>query len=723
MLAGWLHFAKINAMSHRFLRFWVIPVCVFLLSSCASISEPPVIYDAHTKVDLISDVTTIKPGEPFWAAVRMRMDKDWHVYWRNPGDSGLAPTIKWQLPDGFSAGPIQWPYPKRIDSRDLTSYGYESEVLLPVEITPPARINAANIELNAQVHWLACEVPCIPGQASLSLPFKVAAQGPAVKSRWQESILTAQRKLPVDAPAAWFTAFENATMIKLVVAPETTLLSTITSAQFFPFADDLIEHGAPQSFMKSADGRSFTLQVLRNKRYAAKPRTVIDGILVAQVDGGQPVIWNVSTAPRVSQPQASSTEKVPAAFGGVADTSLVLMLVFSFIGGMILNLMPCVFPVLSLKVLNVVNHSRSRKMLLQSVIGYSMGVVSSFVALSLVLIALRQAGQSAGWGFQFQSVYFVTGMAVFLFVMALNLFGLFEWAVPGVWIAQKKQRFVVLESVLTGVLATVVATPCTAPFMGTALSFALTQSAFNNILIFMFLGLGMSAPFAVLAFFPKLLKRLPKPGPWMEQFKIFLGFPLLATVVWLLWVLAGQRGPGVVIAVLFGLLGIALGFWLKRVANRHRALRVLGVLVICAGLYLPFAAAGSFQPTKAALQSQDDSLQWVSFEPDLVEKNVKAGKVVFIDFTARWCLTCQVNKKLALENPQVVQSFVKKGVVAFRADWTDNDATITTALAQFGKNSVPFNVFLYSADGRQESKILPEILTPAIVLETLNQIK
>jgi thiol:disulfide interchange protein DsbD len=357
------------------------------------------------------------------------------------------------------------------------------------------------------------------------------------------------------------------------------------------------------------------------------------------------------------------------------------------------------------------------------VFGYVLGVTATFMVFALILISLREAGQSAGWGFQFQSPHFVVSMAILLFVMALNLFGIFEWILPVFMTSGGKSKSAVIESFLAGVLATIVATPCTAPFMGTALSFSLTQGPMVNLLIFIFIGLGMAFPFVLLCAFPTLLQKLPKPGAWMEDFKKLMGFPLLATVLWLLWVLAGQRDSSAVIMLLGGLLLITFGFWLRKV-GKSLVWHMLGWFAILLGIIFPLDHL-RVAPVSAPLQIENQDLEWLTYNPTSIQQRLEEGKIVFIDFTARWCLTCQVNKRIALENAEVVKLFADRGVVRYEADWTNQDPGISAALAEFGKNSVPVYVFLYLPEqgGQRQQKILPELLTPAIVKEALNTIQ
>lgn len=642
-----------------------------VLLGCATIPKSQVLEQAHTQVELVSDVSAVTPDQSFWVAIHMKMDPHWHVYWQNPGDSGLAPKIKWILPDGFKAGALQWPYPKVIRSEDLVTYGYEGEVLLLNRIKPPHAIDQNTVQFQAEVTWLACEVPCITGKGTVSLTLPVSKERIVPHPEWEKKFNETKAKLPIKLPDGSVVAWEDSDRIKLVVYPQTITPDRIQSVEFFPLVDDLIEHSAPQKFERILGNKSFSLSLKRNARSANQTVKKVEGVLVVH-SSQRTQAWVFSTS--LEKAPVSIPMKPLVAKSPVVTASLLGMLIFSFIGGILLNLMPCVFPVLSIKALTIVKHNRSRAMLTRSVFGYTVGVVGTFLLFAVLIILLREAGQSVGWGFQFQSPYFVGGMAIFLFLLALNLLGFFEWPSLGGLSFNQKKDDPLLEAFASGILATIVATPCTAPFMGTAMSFALTQNANVNLLIFMFLGLGMAFPLILLCLFPPLVKKLPKPGPWMTTFKKIMALPLLATVVWLLWVVAGQ---------------------------------------------IQTTKAEPVAPT--TLQHPQSTLEWVPYHPNAVQQALKDGKIVFIDFTARWCLTCQVNKKLAF-NSDVIRLFKEKGVVAFKADWTNYDETITAGLAQYGKNSVPFNIFLYRENGQETQKALPEILTPAIVSEALKSI-
>jgi thiol:disulfide interchange protein len=683
----------------------ILFISSFLLLPLSSHAQT--VYDAHTHVEFIQPHQSIIPGEAFWIGLHMKMDPGWHVYWRNPGDSGLPPKIKWEWTEGFSGGDIQWPYPERINAGDLTAYGYANEVIFPIEVMPPSQLTETQVTLKARVDWLACEGPCIPGKGDFLIVLPVGEKQ-STDPAGQKLIEKAIQNLPQPFPDITLKAWQSADNFQIhFISPRQ---ETIESIQFFPFDENLIVHSAQQQWSMNSD-KKVTLSLVKNKRNG--------NVLVSRIDGVIEIKFQNLENVQAFQISVPVQEDLP--FSEKSSESLMvilLMFFFSFLGGLILNLMPCVFPVLSIKVLAFIQHAHNRRSLYLSALGYSLGVVAAFASLAVVLIILKESGQYFGWGFQFQSPYFVTGIALLLFLIALNLFGLFEWHLPLSGTFKNEGGW--SESFMTGILAVIVATPCTAPFMGTALSFALTQSPLVNILIFVFLGIGLAFPFVLLCFFPSLIRILPKPGKWMDDFKKCLSFPMLATVIWLLWVLAGQKGSWAIIAVLIGMLCIGFGLWLRTVSlSKKPLIHILAIAVICLGVALPFKIIGSLEENKEVSLSQEE---WLPYDESLIAQKEKEGKIIFIDFTARWCLTCQVNERIALNHPDVKKAFKEKGILTFKADWTNQDEKITKALADFGKNSVPVYVFIYEEEGQRKVVLLPEILTPKLVMEFINKI-
>lgn len=679
----------------------------------------------HVEAELVSEVQTIQPGRPFWVGVRLRMQPEWHVYWRNAGDAGLPTTITWQLPEGFQAGEIQWPYPIRFKLDDFVNFGYEDEVLLLTRITPPATLSPGQkVQLRANVEWLVCKDICVPESAELTLELPVA-EAARINSRWVEAFAETRAKLPLKQSEWRVEAAIRDTTLVIVATPPAWFRGNFSSLLFFPYPEGIIHNAGEQVFEKV--GPAYHLYVPLSPDRESDPKE-ISGILVC--DTG----WRGAGSEKALEftaPIRSRLPVAPASTGSSDVSGLGLALVFAFLGGMILNLMPCVLPVLSLKILGFVQQAgESRSKAFQHGLIFTLGVLVSFWVLAGALLLLRAGGEQLGWGFQLQSPAFVTVLSVFLFLFGLSLFGVFEIGAALMGVGQKASgQSGVWGSFMSGVTATVVATPCTAPFMGSALGFALTQPPWASMLIFTFLGLGMAAPYVVFSATPALLKYLPKPGPWMETLKQFMGFLLMGTVIWLLWVLSIQTGAEGVLKLLITLLLVAAGAWVlgrwghiaREKSTRLRARIVAAVLILLA---LGFSLH-TIEPTAAMAspisQRSHGSIHWQPFSPERVQQLRREGKPVFIDFTAAWCLSCQVNEKVAFGSPEVQKAFEELGVVTLVADWTSRDETITRALAQFGRNSVPLYV-LYPPDG-SEPIILPEIITPGIVLEALEKIR
>jgi len=569
------------------------------------------------------------PGKPFTVALRLKAAPGWHTYWRNPGDSGQPTVIDWKLPTGYRAGPIQWPVPEKLPIGPLANFGYEGEVLLLTDIAVPEGAKAP-ATIAAHAKWLVCNPErCIPQEANLALD--------AAAPDWSRQIGHARELLPEPAADWNLKAGGAAGGVGLEMVPPKDFQAK--TLQFFPYEEGKVQHAAAQALEKRAGGLRLFIPA------AAQPVGAFDrvhGLLVA--DGVRGFEVNVPVA------------------GAAAAASLGLLaaLLFAFAGGLILNLMPCVLPVLSIKVLGLANTKDARAMRGHGLV-YGAGVVASFLALAGLLLALKGAGAAVGWGFQLQSPVFVAMLALLFLTLALNLSGAFEFRslVPS-RLAGATAANPHADAFLTGVLAVLVASPCTAPFMGAALGYALTESAAAALAVFAALGLGMAVPYVLLAFQPRWLRHLPKPGPWMTRLKRWLAVPLYATAAWLAWVFSIQVG-----------------------------------------------LAGA-QPAKDA---------WQPFSEARVAELLAQGKPVFVDFTAAWCVTCQVNKQLVLSRPETERAFAERGIVPLRADWTRQDAEITRALAALGRNGVP--VYVLHRPGR-EAKLLPEILTRETLLAALS---
>lgn len=691
----------------------------------------------HVEVELIPERTAIQAGKPFAVALRIRHAPHWHTYWRNPGDSGLPTRISWALPAGFSAGPVLWPHPKRLPLGPLTNFGYEDELLLLTDITPPAALKAgASVDIAAKADWLVCKDVCIPENGQVALTLQVVGAAPGA-SPWAAAFAATRALLPVAASGWTFTSTVKGKEAVVTMRPGQGVTHRPKDVFFYPYQEGVMENALPQPV--KSEGGAWVLTAKLTDPVAADLKTV-PGILVSQngwgatqsnaalvgTDPGQanamPAAFSAATNPTAA-PAAATSPVAPQPLPPPSDLGLWLALVFAFIGGLILNLMPCVFPVLGIKVMGFVQHAHEdRRILRNQGWMFLAGVLVSFWVLAGILLVLKAGGQSLGWGFQLQSPGFVTALAVLFTLMALNLFGVFEIglglqsAAGGV-----NGKGIYGEAFLSGVLATVVATPCTAPFMGAALGFTLSQPAALALLVFTALALGMAAPVTLLAIFPAGLKWLPRPGAWMATFKQFMAFPLLATVVWLTWVLGTQQGNDGVLKLLAGLVLIGMAAWAYgRWGMQGGKLGTAAAVVLLIG-GVAFAWPGESSVRTESYQSKAGELSWEPWSKAKLDELRGAGKPVFIDFTASWCITCQVNKRVALNNGEVVKRFEEKGVVALKADWTRQDPAITAALAEFGRNAVPLYV-LYAGNGAVPV-VLPEVLTPSVVLAELEKVK
>jgi len=662
------------------------------------------------EAELVPAVASIQPGHPFEVALRLVHDPHWHTYWINAG-TGYPTKITWSLPPGWRAGDIQWPVPHVLKDSggNITGNGYDGEVFLLVTLTPSADLApGTSVTLKATVEWLMCADVCKPGQAALEFTLPVVPGPPAPHPQWGDKLAAARWQLP-HAPDHWQLAATRAgkTVTLSVRAPAR---SALAPDDFHFFADDgLIAYEQPQPVQAAADGALvFTLPV----DPAGPPdATHLLGVL-ALAKGDVPGIrvdvpFGAANAAPSSKSQIASSK----AGGGFLGT-----LVLALVGGLILNLMPCVFPVLGIKILGFVNQAGAdrRKVTLHGLV-FALGVLVSFWVLAGALLALRAGGKELGWGFQLQEPGFVFVLAALLLIFALNLSGLFEigLSVMGVG-AQLQTKSGYSGSFFTGVLATVVATPCSAPFLAPALGAALTLSAVESIAVFTTIALGLSGPYLLLSIFPGAVKLLPRPGAWMETFKQLMAFPLFATVGFLAWVLAAQTPDTGLLKVFFGLVLVAMAAWAYgrwtqhggSVGRRRFGYAFAGAL-FAAGLALGY-------PEKPSTD-----IVWEKWSPETVARLRAEGKTVYVDFTARWCATCQSNKAVVFSSQKVRDLLRQQRVVLLRADWTNKDPLITETLASFNRSAVPFD--LIYAPGRAEPLILPELLTPDIVLTALTK--
>ena len=662
---------------------------------------------------LLADVSAVVPGRPFTAGLLLHMVPNWHTYWKFPGDAGIPTEINWKLPEGWKVGEIQWPIPLKLDEPgEIQIYGYHDDVLLMQEITPPASLKDSSVQLTAEASWLVCEKICIPGSANVKLDLPVAAQSASAN---EEIFSRYRRSLPQnwpDSKVARSTWQREGNELRLTV--ESAALANYPAADFYPLPEANVVVSHPKT-ERGADGRIVFRVPIET---ADKTVSALNGIVVfGQTDNGaERNAWSLAR-PAL----ATVTPTLPESFWKY--------LLFGFLGGFILNLMPCVLPVISLKIFGFIQHAgQDRRRILRSGLAFVAGIFAWFVGLAVLLVGLKSAGREITWAFQFTNPYFVLAMSAVVLVFALNLFGVFEISLPqfanrGVigWTAREGDA----GSFFQGVFATVLATPCTAPFLGTALGFAFTQSGWTILLMFLAIAAGMAFPYFLLSAQPAWLRLLPKPGPWMVRVKQLMGFLLLATLLFLLAVLGAERGVEAIVWSSCFLLTLSVACWIKGAfitATASGVSRAISFVLIL-GLVL---GSGYFfigqKFAQAKLTSSETAVHgdWQPFTPQLLESEVKQGHAVFVDFTAAWCLTCKFNEANVLEAQAVREAFQRHGVTKIKGDWTNADPAITKILKQFGRPGVPMYV-LYPGN-HAEPILFPELLTQSYVLEKLETV-
>ncbi len=661
-------------------------------------------------------------GKPVWVGLQIKHQPEWHTYWKNSGDSGQPTSLSWTLPVGVLAGDIAWPIPKKLPLGELANYGYDGTVLLPVPltITPDFKPSPLKPELlvKLQASWLVCRQECVPqdGVFELRLPiksstalnageFEAAFKTTPKALAGQSSITLADKQLKLSVsglPAAW----QGKTL------------------EFYPEIAEVIETAAP--WTQAWQGAQWTASVPMATHRSASP-TTLPLVLAADINGQRSGFasqasvngdWPQASGNGASEAQSGTTGAAANTAAGSAISgsalpastvpiSLWLAIVGALLGGMILNLMPCVFPILAIKVMSFTRHADDRRSHQVSGLAYSAGVVLSFLALGALMLLLRSAGEQLGWGFQLQAPAVVAGLAVLFTVIGLNLAGLFEFGqfTPNS-LATLEAKNPAVNAFLSGILAVVVASPCTAPFMGASLGLALSLPTAQALLIFVAIGVGMALPYLAASWSPALARKLPRPGAWMDTFRRAMAFPMFATVVWLVWVLGQQTGIDGAGALLALLVALALVIWALTLHGRSRLpIAVVSIAILAALTWAIGKNVVQFSEPPGAVAS---TARWQAWAPGKVETLLASGTPVFVDFTAAWCVTCQYNKKNALANAEVLADFDAKKVVLLRADWTRRDPAITAALSQLGRNGVP--VYVLHQAGKPPV-VLSEILS------------
>jgi thiol:disulfide interchange protein/DsbC/DsbD-like thiol-disulfide interchange protein len=695
------------------IRLLAAALLVGLLGGPAIAAPPRAAGPPRVSVALISEGASLEPGSPLWVGLRQRIAPGWHTYWLNPGDSGEAPTIEWALPIGFAAEPIVWPQPERLPVGPAMTYGYTKEVVLLTRITVPADARpGSRVTLRGRASWLVCEKICIPEEAELALTLPVAAGRPAPAAT-APAIERARRAVP--APSPWpATLHATAETVTVSVAAPRLAADRISDVWFFPARWGVIDHAAPQAVAIDRDG--ITLRIARGA-LPDGPATDLDGVLVMRERLDQETVSQAFAIRATADPGPSTVS---------AGLSLVVAIGLALAGGLILNLMPCVLPVLSVKAIALVSHVQtSSATMRRHGLAYTAGVLASFAALAGTLVALRAGGAEVGWGFQLQSPVVVGALAYLLFALGLSLSGLLVLGARLTGVGHGlAARPGYRGSFFTGALAAVAATPCTAPFMGVAVGYALTQPPVTALLVFETLGLGLALPFLALSLIPAWRRLLPRPGPWMERLKQALAFPLYASVAWLVWVVSRQAGPDGVALVLIGLLLIGFAAWIHHATRAgtsmrwRRAATVLALACVAGALGLGPLVARSPSPAPAA--AAPTGAAWEPFTAERLAALRAKGTPVFVNFTAAWCITCLVNERVALSSPAVTEAFARRGVVYLRADWTSKSPEIAALLESFGRSGVPLYV-LYRGGGAPP-RVLPQILSEGTIIEAVGKL-
>ncbi len=725
-------FVKILEKGMRLGRFRFLAGLMYCLLFCGSLPAVPPSAKEAVNYELVAEDSSILPERPFWLALSAELAPGFQTYWKNAGDAGMSTSVTWDLPPGFELIDVAWPSPAQFDKEGMVSFGYTQNFALLAEIRPPKNLDPErSYKFSACVQWVACDDRhCIPGDSQITIDLPASKIAPFKDVRSSSLFQQARKQIPA---AGWpASAVKNGHAFELTLAPPQGKLSDMQEAAFFPDEQGVVDPLQTLCFsQKKEGGYLVSLPAVQQEASLQTLRGVL--VLKDSRGGSQAIAINTPLSGAPKQALALA-DKVSLA-GHEFDMGLGLAIIMAFFGGMILNLMPCVLPVISLKVLSFVQIAgQTRSTTLRHGIAFSAGVISSFWVLAGLLLALQAYGHAVGWGFQLQEPLFVALLAAILFVFGLSLFGVFEFGhMFASWAGQrgvkaKHRSHGLTGSFLNGVLATAVATPCTGPFLGAAIGFAVTLSPLYSMLVFTSLGLGMAFPYLMLAAFPSLMRWLPKPGAWMVMFKQLMGFLILATILWLVWVFGAQTGNRGMFLLLAGLFVLSFGCWVYGQWShpiKPRRTRLAGGLcalfILLVGAYLVVASA---QVTpEGAVQTAfyaDDIKTWHSFSKETVDQLRAAGNPVFVDFTAKWCVICQTNFAV-LSMANVTKKFDELGVYRFKADWTRPDPVITEELRKYGRNGVP--LYLLYAPGSDKPVILPQVLTPDTVVSYLNEME
>ena len=686
------------------IRWLILTLSLIMMATPAMARQSLPLDTGYTNISLVSDHDTVVPGQTFTVALRLEFDDKWYTYWRNAGDSGEAVRIAWTLPEGVRVGDIQWPTPTVKSVGPIISYALAGDVWLPVEFTVDPSVDASQpITLQAHAYFLVCDDICVPEDGQLSLPIGVGATEINVDDAARIEAVSAN--IPQIGQAKGSATHRDGNLHIDITGPN----GPLEGLQIFPHDNPILAHSNPVTLVAAEKGIRFNASSGYGWDDGTPPS--FDATLVAR-DGSSEIV-RIATDQTVDIGAIATAESAGLPNSSGASIGFLGAVFGAFLGGLILNLMPCVFPIISLKALSLAKTAHGEKRAIRvSGWAYTVGVLISFAAFALLLIGLKAAGASVGWGFQLQSPWLVALLALLLFAIGLNLLGVFE-------LGGRFQNFGSgavkgdgpTASFLTGILAVIVATPCTAPFMAGAVGYALTSSAFISLAVFLSLGLGFALPFLLLAYVPGLLAKLPKPGPWMETFRQFLAFPMFAAAIWLTWVLSLQAGADGVAKLLLGGLMLAFALWLFRKGGS--LVKGLGVLALLAALWLPISAKPEISEAGPATLSSS------AWSTQAVDAAMAEGRPVFVDFTAAWCVTCKVNERLVLKTKKVSDLFDRTDTSFLIADWTNKDDVIAAELKRFGRAGVP--LYLVYVPGEMEAQVLPQMLSYDILKKALEE--
>ncbi len=710
-------------MSTHLLQRWLFTL-IFIAAGAFSISAgaqislktsatagSSVVTTPYVQAELVAHAPEgVGPGQPLWLGLSITHQPEWHTYWKNPGDSGLPTQLEWQLPEGMDAGEIAWPVPHKIRIGSLANYGYEGQVLLPVPVTVSGAFApgplAKEVTVQLQASWLVCRKECIPEEGHFTLQLPLRSTTALDAAAFAAAHQAAPHALPASNDGSSSARVQDGALVLRVAQLPAALRGQ--ALEFFAETGSVIETAAP--YTQAWEGAVWTARIPLSSQRSASPEPL--PVVLAHggqgwraelpVEGGWPALaaaTTVSPALEAALRANAQLGNTPAAAPAAAPLGTwLLALLGALLGGLVLNLMPCVFPVLAIKVVGFARHAQDTRAHRISGLAYTAGVLLSFLGLGALMLGLRAAGEAVGWGFQLQSPAVVATLAALFTLIALNLAGVYEFGrmLPSS-LAGLQARHPVADAFLTGVLAVAVASPCTAPFMGASLGLTATLPAAQALGIFAALGLGLALPYLLASWLPAFARALPRPGAWMQTLRRFLAFPMLATVVWLVWVLGQQTGIDGAAALLALLVALSMAVWALTLRGTARWLIAPLSIAACAWL------AWNWMPNIVEIKEHQaqpaiGSGAWQPWRPGLPDEIVAAGRPVFVDYTAAWCVTCQYNKKTTLADAEVLADLTARNVALLRADWTRRDPAITAALAQLGRTGVP--VYVLHAPGK-----------------------